>query len=115
MCAGGSPQTPGLASLEEGHVGHLQEEGSGKAGDLVRILTTLCSGVHCDSKGNVYAGCGDGVHIWNPSGKLIGKIYVGATVANFQFVGGGRMVICAETSLYYVTLRASGSFVEEYL
>ncbi|KAJ5377541.1 uncharacterized protein N7496_004950 [Penicillium cataractarum] len=69
-------------------------------------------GIHCDSQGNVYAGCGDGVQVWNPSGKLIGKIYLGATSANFNFAGKGRMVICAETDLYYVTLAAEGSFVE---
>ncbi|KAJ5224288.1 uncharacterized protein N7469_007791 [Penicillium citrinum] len=69
-------------------------------------------GVHCDSWGNVYAGCGDGVQVWNPSGKLIGKIYLGTTSANFNFAGKGRMVICAENSLYYATLAAGGSYVE---
>ncbi|WVR04707.1 hypothetical protein IAU60_001718 [Kwoniella sp. DSM 27419] len=66
-------------------------------------------GVHCDSNGNVYAGCGDGVHVWNPSGTLLGKIWLGTTSANFQFAGQGRMVICAETKLYYVTLGATGA------
>ncbi|CAG8932842.1 unnamed protein product [Penicillium salamii] len=69
-------------------------------------------GIHCDSWGNVYAGCGDGVQVWNPSGKLIGKIYVGATSANFNFAGQGRMVICAETDLYYATLAAAGNYVD---
>ncbi len=76
---------------------------------------TWIAGVHCDSRGNVYAGCGDGVHVWNPSGKLIGKIHLGTTAANFQFAGNGRMVICAETKLYYASLAASGSFVDSYL
>jgi gluconolactonase len=71
-------------------------------------------GVHCDTKGNVYSGCGDGVQVWNPSGKLIGKIYLGEGSANFNFAGDGRMVICAETNLYYVTLRAVGaSYIQE--
>ncbi|KAJ5469695.1 hypothetical protein N7539_009313 [Penicillium diatomitis] len=69
-------------------------------------------GIHCDSKGNVYAGCGDGVQVWNPSAKLIGKIFLGSTTANFQFVGHGRMVICAETDLYYATVAADGNYVE---
>ncbi|KAJ5860288.1 SMP-30/Gluconolaconase/LRE-like region [Penicillium soppii] len=69
-------------------------------------------GIHCDSWGNVYAGCGDGVQVWNPSGKLLGKIYVGATSANFNFAGKGRMVICAETDLYYATLAAGGNYVD---
>ncbi|KAK4686857.1 gluconolactonase, partial [Tremellales sp. Uapishka_1] len=67
------------------------------------------SGIHCDDQGNVYAGCGDGVNVWNPSGKLIGKIFLGTTSANFQFAGQGRMVICAETQLYYATLGATGA------
>lgn len=66
------------------------------------------TGVHTDSKGNVYAGCNDGVHVWNPSGKLIGKIYTGTVAANFQFAGDGRMVITGQTKLFYATLAASG-------
>ncbi|KAJ5217099.1 hypothetical protein N7468_010107 [Penicillium chermesinum] len=50
--------------------------------------------------------------VWNPHGKLIGKIYLGTTSANFNFVGNGKMVICAETSLYYATLAAGGNYVE---
>ncbi|KAK2766556.1 evolved d-pantonohydrolase [Colletotrichum kahawae] len=65
-------------------------------------------GVHTDSVGRVYAGCGDGVHVWNPSGKLIGKIYTGTTAANFQFAGSGRMIVTGQTKLFYVTLAASG-------
>ncbi|RKL38832.1 hypothetical protein BFJ72_g6962 [Fusarium proliferatum] len=69
----------------------------------------LPDGIHCDSKGNVYAGCGDGVHVWNRSGKLIGKIYTGVNAANFQFAGKGRMVIMGRTKLFYATLAASGA------
>ncbi|KAL8294805.1 hypothetical protein RB600_000663 [Gaeumannomyces tritici] len=69
-------------------------------------------GVHCDAKGNVYAGVGDGVHVWNPSGKLIGKIFIGTGVANFAFAGKGRMVICAETKLFYATLGAEGAVID---
>ncbi|KAK7735135.1 hypothetical protein SLS63_004123 [Diaporthe eres] len=65
-------------------------------------------GVHTDSAGRVYSGCGDGVHVWNASGKLIGKIYTGAVAANFQFAGNGRMIITGQTKLFYVTLAASG-------
>ncbi|RBR19606.1 hypothetical protein FVER53590_10940 [Fusarium verticillioides] len=69
----------------------------------------LPDGIHCDSKGNVYAGCGDGVHVWNQSGKLIGKIYTGINAANFQFAGKGRMVIMGRTKLFYATIAASGA------
>ncbi|ODO08633.1 gluconolactonase [Cryptococcus wingfieldii CBS 7118] len=56
--------------------------------------------------GNVYAGVGDGIHVFNPSGLLIGKIYLGETSANFAFAGDGKLVICAETHLFYATLAA---------
>ncbi|KAI1386517.1 calcium-dependent phosphotriesterase [Hypoxylon trugodes] len=69
----------------------------------------VADGIHTDSKGNVYGGCGDGVHIWNPSGKLIGKIFLGKTSANFQFAGEGRLVILAEEELYYATVAVGGS------
>lgn len=72
----------------------------------------FAQGVHVDSNGNVYAGCGDGIQVWNPSGVLLGKIYLGGTSANFQFAGDGRMVICAETKLYYATFNASGHSID---
>lgn len=76
------------------------------------VASGVPDGVHSDSNGNIYAGCGDGVHVWNPSGTLIGKIYLGTGAANFQFAGDGRMVIMAETKLYYATLAASGTAIE---
>lgn len=78
---------------------------------VVQVLTLvflLMVGVHCDTHGNVYGGCGDGIHVWNPSGKLLGKIYLGEGSANFNFAGNGRMVICAETNLYYAEFAAVG-------
>jgi hypothetical protein len=76
---------------------------------------TLCltemTGIHCDSNGNVYAACGDGIHVWNPSGTLLGKIFTGELTANFQFAGKGRMVLLAETHLYYATLAAEGASI----
>ena len=75
------------------------------------VSSGIPDGIHCDTKGNVYTGCGDGVHVFNPSGKLIGKIFLGTGVANFNFAGKGKMVICAETKLYYATLGAEGAVV----
>ncbi|KAL1600873.1 hypothetical protein SLS59_005538 [Nothophoma quercina] len=69
-------------------------------------------GVHTDSKGRVYTGAGDGVWVYNTSGKLIGKIYTGTVAANFQFAGKGRMVVTGQTKLFYVTLAASGAPIQ---
>jgi len=65
-------------------------------------------GVGVDSFGNVYGACFDGVHVWNPSGTLIGKFFLGTTSANFAFAGQGRLVILAETKIYLAKIAAGG-------
>ncbi|KAK0612597.1 hypothetical protein B0T17DRAFT_499384 [Bombardia bombarda] len=74
------------------------------------VTAGVPDGIHLDTKGNVYVACGDGVEVYSPAGKLLGRIYIGSTSANFQFAGKGRMVILAETELYYATLGAEGAF-----
>ncbi|KAJ7088639.1 D-lactonohydrolase-like protein [Mycena epipterygia] len=66
-------------------------------------------GVQVDSEGNVYAGCGDGVHVWNDEGTLIGKFFLGTTSANMAFAGPGRLVILAETKIFLAEIAASPS------
>ncbi|WRT63673.1 uncharacterized protein IL334_000596 [Kwoniella shivajii] len=66
-------------------------------------------GIHCDVHGNVYVGTGDGINVYNPSGLLIGRLYLGTTSANFAFTGKGKMVVCAETKLWYVNWNAEGA------
>ena len=48
-------------------------------------------GLKCDVFGNVYAGCGDGVHCWSPAGELVGKILVEGGVSQFSFGRDGEM------------------------
>lgn len=55
------------------------------------------------------------MQVWNPSGTLLGKIFLGTTSANFNFAGKGGMVICAETELYYASIAAEGAIVESQL
>jgi len=51
--------------------------------------------------------------VWNPSGVLIGKFFVGSNTANFAFAGDGRLVILAETEIYLVTgLQVDGADLE---
>ncbi|KAH8077740.1 D-lactonohydrolase-like protein [Cristinia sonorae] len=72
------------------------------------VDTGIPDGLQIDTQGNVYAGCGDGIHVFNPSGLLIGKIYFGTSVANMVFAGKGRLVVMRETEVYLVTLDAEG-------
>lgn len=68
----------------------------------------------CDTDGNVYAGCFDGVHVWSREGELVGKILLpnGDGCANLVFGPPGRLYIFAETRLYEVQLSAKGVLVE---
>ncbi|KAL6245985.1 hypothetical protein RBB50_007138 [Rhinocladiella similis] len=90
----------------------VEEDGTFSNRKLFTYATPgVPDGIHCDTNGNVYAGLDDGVQVWNPAGTLLGKIFLGTTSANFNFAGKGRMVICAETELYYATLAAEGAVV----
>ena len=57
--------------------------------------------------GNVYSGCGDGVHVWSPGGVLLGKILVPGGVANFCFGKPGEMFLLNETRLWRARLPKS--------
>ncbi|KAL1727580.1 calcium-dependent phosphotriesterase [Schizophyllum commune] len=65
-------------------------------------------GVNVDVNGYVYGGCGDGIHVWNPKGILVGKFFTGSNTANFAFAGPGRLVILAETKVYLASIAAEG-------
>uniref|UniRef100_A0A8H7XM27 SMP-30/Gluconolactonase/LRE-like region domain-containing protein n=1 Tax=Psilocybe cubensis TaxID=181762 RepID=A0A8H7XM27_PSICU len=62
-------------------------------------------------RGNVYAGCGDGVHVWSPEGTLLGKFFTGDSVANMQFAGDGRLVLLGGTKIYMARIAARGAKV----
>ncbi|KAF2227530.1 hypothetical protein BDZ85DRAFT_254454 [Elsinoe ampelina] len=64
----------------------------------------LPDGIKCDTRGNVYAGCMDGVEVWNKQGVLIGVIQVPGGVANFCFGEKGAMYLCNETRFWKVQL-----------
>lgn len=65
-------------------------------------------GVQLDTNGNVYAGCGDGVQVWNDEGTLLGKFFIGTISANMVFAGNGRLVILAETKVFLAHIAAKG-------
>lgn len=61
-------------------------------------------GIKCDTLGNVYAGCGDGVEVWNAGGTLIGIIKIPGGVANFCFGEEGTIYACNETRFWKIWL-----------
>jgi gluconolactonase len=68
-------------------------------------------GIKCDEEGNVYSGCGDGVHVWDKQGTLIGKIVTGGCVANFCWSKEG-MWMFGEEELYLCKFGAKGALVK---
>lgn len=67
-------------------------------------------GMCVDSEGRLYTTAGDGVHVYNSGGKLIGKILTPQTPANCCFGGGRRhtLFITARTSVYKIRLEVQG-------
>ena len=72
-------------------------------------------GIRCDADGRLYATAGDGVHVFLPDGKRIGKILVPETPANCTFGGadGRTLFITARTGLYAIDLKVKGDKVSD--
>jgi gluconolactonase len=74
-------------------------------------------GMRVDTDGNLWVGWGmgreglDGVAVFNPSGKLIGRINLPERCANLCFVGAerNRLFMCATTSIYALYVNTQGA------
>jgi gluconolactonase len=64
-------------------------------------------GIQLDTMGNVYSGCGEGTHVWNAEGTLIGKFYLNSTTAQMIFTKSG-LVILDEEAIYLANIQAQG-------
>jgi len=76
------------------------------------VDTGIPDGIQIDKNGNVYAGCGDGVQVWNSQGTLLGKFFLGSVSSNFIFAGDGRLVILAETKIFFARIAAQENRLE---
>lgn len=74
-------------------------------------LTSSLASVH-----QQYAACGDGVHVWLPTGALLGKIFVGETIGNLVFCDSGRLVFQSGERMYLARLadHVDGPDLESY-
>ena len=68
-------------------------------------------GFRLDEQGRIWTSAGDGVHVYDPDGTLIGKVLVPEIVANVAWGGykRNRLYICATTSLYAILLPVRGA------
>ena len=68
-------------------------------------------GMRLDSTGNIYVGALDGIHVYNPKAKLIGKILMPKQTANLTFGGKDNdiLFICSSNSVWAIKLNARGA------
>lgn len=111
-----SPNGRKLYVADSGQPRHIRvfdvKKGGAVSGGEVfcQIDKGVPDGIRCDAKGRVFSSAGDGVHIFAPDGKLIGKILVPETPANLCFgeADGQTLFITARTSLYAIRLLTRG-------
>ena len=46
------------------------------------------------------------LQVWNSEGTLLGKFFLGTVSANLIFAGDGRLVILAETAIFFANIAA---------
>ncbi|MEA3368646.1 MAG: SMP-30/gluconolactonase/LRE family protein, partial [Planctomycetota bacterium] len=68
-------------------------------------------GIRCDAGGRLYVSAGDGVQVFSPGGKCIGKVRTPQGAANCAFGGpdGRTFFITARKSVWAVRLKVSGT------
>lgn len=83
--------------------------------DVLGRFSGVPDGIKSDTNGNIYSGCGDGVHVWNAQGVLLGKIKapVGG-IGNLVFCGKGRLVFHSGERLYLAHIAAEGVPLHTY-
>jgi len=90
----------------------VREDGTVAGGEVFcKIDKGGPDGIRVDGDGRVWSSAGDGVHIFDAKGKLIGKILVPQTPANLCFGGedGKTLFITAQKSLYSIKTNVSGT------
>ena len=83
----------------------------GASSILTKPTVGVFDGFRLDEKGRIWTSAGDGVHVLDPDGSLIGKVLVPERVANVCWGGPklNRLFICATSSLYAIMSNANGA------
>lgn len=76
-----------------------------------QIDNGIPDGIRTDVEGNLWSSAADGVHCFDTTGKLIGKLRVPQAVANLTFGGPrrNRLFIAATCSVYSIYLATRGA------
>ncbi|EOD09401.1 hypothetical protein EMIHUDRAFT_461722 [Emiliania huxleyi CCMP1516] len=70
-------------------------------------------GLKCDVRGNLYAGCGDGVRVYSPDGSYLGRIKVKGGVSNLCFGGhdGKTLLLLNKKRAFAVRMKVKGAII----
>lgn len=90
----------------------VSDDGKLSGGEIFADCTAgFFDGFRMDVDGRIWTSAGDGVHVYEPDGTLIGKVLVPEGVANVVFGGvkRNRLFICGTTSLYSIMVMTNGA------
>jgi gluconolactonase len=112
-----SPDEKRLYVADSGKPHHIRAfdvsaDGTLGGGDVLCVIDTgIPDGIRCDEHGNIWSSAGDGVHVFAPDGKRLGKINVPEGPANLCFGGndGKTLFITARSSLYAIKTNVRGA------
>jgi len=112
-----SPDEKNLYIADSGAPKHIRRFAVAADGTLTggEVFCTIDvggpDGIRVDQAGRVWSSAGDGVQIFSPAGKLIGKILVPESPANLCFGGadGKTLFMTARKSLYSIKVSVTGA------
>ena len=112
-----SPDEKKIYVADSGRPHHIRvfdvnDDGSLSNGKIFAVIDKGGpDGIRTDSAGRLWSSAADGVHIFAPTGELIGKILVPESPANLCFGGptGKTLFITARTSLYSIQTNVTGT------
>lgn len=111
----GAIQAPRTYYVNYPHAIYAYDVVGGSKLENKRLFTVVSpgfpDGMRLDIQGNIYVGALDGVQVFNPKGKLIGKILLPKETANLCFGGKDNNVlfICSSNSVWAIKLNTTGA------
>jgi gluconolactonase len=112
-----SPDESRLYVSDTGHPHHIRQFGVGPDNRLsggevfAEINPGAPDGFRLDTEERIWTSAGDGVHVYTPSGVLLGKILTPKTVANLTFGGpkGNWLFLAATDAILLLHTAANGA------
>ena len=113
LCFSPDAQTLYIADDGERHIRKfaVNDDGTLAGGDVFCAIDQgVPDGIRCDSIGNVWSTAADGVQVFAPDGRRLGKVLCPESPANCRFGGEGyrTLFMTARTGLYAVETLVAG-------